>query len=103
MAQKRVDLIEANSRFYQMGFRKLLTFSFVLVGVAYILLGVIIYLYISRPIPNYFVATSDGRLIEIHSLYEIQALGMKPTTTANSVTNEAEARAAGEGANAPSP
>lgn len=94
MAQKRIDIIDNNSRFYQIGFRKMITFSFILVGIAYILLGIIIYQYISRPIPKYFVATSDGRLLEIHSLYEIQALGMSASTTAVTPTGKAEPPAA---------
>jgi hypothetical protein len=74
MPLNRVDYIDNNSRFYQDSFRKLITFSYIMMTLAFILFGVIVYQDVNRPTPKYFVATSDGRLIEIHSLYELQQL-----------------------------
>lgn len=65
MAQARQEIIANQSQFYRDGFRKILTMIFVLIVIAYCLLGVIIYLYFTRPTPHYFVTTSGGRLIEI--------------------------------------
>lgn len=81
MPQNKLDIIATQSRFYQSNFRKLLTFNFMLVGLAYILLGVIFYLHFSRPTPKYFVATSDGRLIEILSTREIQNQANNPSAS----------------------
>jgi len=72
MPQDRVAFVEDHSRFYQENFRKLLTFSFVLVAIAFILLGAIFYQHITKPTPEYFAATSDGRLIKIRSLKELE-------------------------------
>ncbi len=68
MPVNRAAIIEQQSNFYRNGFRKLIVAVLVLMVLAYILLGVMIYQHITRPIPQYFVTTSDGRLIEIKSL-----------------------------------
>lgn len=65
MAQARQAIIAAQSQFYRDGFRKIVFMLFVLMIIAYALLGLIVYLYITRPAPQYFVTTSSGRLIEI--------------------------------------
>lgn len=69
MSHDKLGLIIAkDSQFYRNNFRRLLTFIFVLLVIAYILLGVVVYQHVTRPIPQYFVTTSDGRLIEIKPL-----------------------------------
>lgn len=75
MPVDRVALIDSQSRFYQANFRKLINFSLGLIVISYFFLGFIIYQHFTRPTPNYFVATSDGRLLEIKSLAEIQEAG----------------------------
>jgi hypothetical protein len=87
MPQDRVDFINADSRFYQVNYRKLITFSFVLLALAYILLSIVIYQHIIRPTPKYFAATSDGRLIEIRSLYEVQEENAAANTNTSSSDN----------------
>lgn len=66
MAQARDEIILNQSQFYRNGFRKMLNAVFFLVILAYLLLGFIIYQYLTRPAPQYFVTTSGGRLIEIN-------------------------------------
>jgi intracellular multiplication protein IcmL len=68
MPQDRLAIIAQNNQFYRNNFRRLLMFIFILLILAYALLGIIVYQHISRPIPQYFVTTSDGRLIEIKPL-----------------------------------
>lgn len=65
MAQARQAIIATQSQFYRNGFRKIVFMLFVLTAIAYALLGLIVYLYITRPAPQYFVTTSGGRLVEI--------------------------------------
>lgn len=65
MAQARQEMIANQSQFYRNGFRKVLGMVFVLILIAYGLLGFIVYLHMTRPTPQYFVTTSGGRLIEI--------------------------------------
>ena len=65
MAQARETIIAAQSQFYRDGFRKLVLMLFILMMIAYGLLGLIVYLHITRPLPQYFVTTSGGRLVEI--------------------------------------
>lgn len=62
---KRQDYINHNHKFYLMGYRKLLTVAFVLLFFVLILLALIVYQNYARTLPNYFVTTIDGRLVEI--------------------------------------
>lgn len=68
MPADRVAIVNKHSQFYRNNFRRLLTVMFILLGVGYILLGLIIYQYYTRPEPHYFATTSDGRLIEIQPI-----------------------------------
>ncbi len=65
MPQDKLAIIAQETQFYRNNFRRLLTFIFILLILAFVLLGVVVYQHITRPIPQYFVTTSDGRLIEI--------------------------------------
>lgn len=65
MPVNRQALITTQSLFYRNGFRRLLTFSFVMMILILALLGLIFYQHYNRPVVKYFVTTSDGRLIEI--------------------------------------
>lgn len=65
MSQARQQIIATQSQFYRNGFRKILVLVFVLITIAYGLLGFIVYQHMTRPTPQYFVTTSGGRLIEI--------------------------------------
>lgn len=65
MSQARQEIIANQSQFYRDGFRKIVFMLFVLMIIAYGLLGLIVYLHMTRPAPQYFVTTSSGRLIEI--------------------------------------
>ena len=65
MSQARQTLINTQSQFYRDGFRKIVFMLFVLMMIAYGLLGIIVYQHMTRPTPQYFVTTSSGRLIEI--------------------------------------
>lgn len=68
MPQDPSTVIAAHSQFYRNNFRRLHTLAFVLITIAYLMLGFIIYEHLTRPTPQYFVTTSDGRLIEIKPL-----------------------------------
>lgn len=65
MSDKRLITIAEQSQFYRNNFRRLLRFMFVLILLAYGLLGLIIYQHYTRPPAQYFVTTSDGQLTEI--------------------------------------
>lgn len=65
MPVNRQAIIAGLSLFYRDGFRRLLTFSFVMVILIFGLLGLIFYQNHTRPTVKYFATTSDGRLIEI--------------------------------------
>jgi intracellular multiplication protein IcmL len=68
MPLDRLALIGEQSQFYRNNYRRLLYFVLFLIIVAFILLGVIVYQHMTRPVPKYFATTSDGRLIEIQPL-----------------------------------
>lgn len=65
MPQDRMQLIADSSQFYRNNYRRLIKFSFILIGVMFLLLGTLFYQYMTRPSVNYFVTTTDGRLVEI--------------------------------------
>ena len=65
MLQARQKTIASQSYFYRDGFRKIIFMLFILMIIAYGLLALIVYLHITRPTPQYFVTTSNGRLMEI--------------------------------------
>lgn len=54
--------------FYRDNFRRLLILAFILVFIVFLLMGYILYQHFTKPSPKYFIATSDGRLVEIHSV-----------------------------------
>lgn len=66
MPLKRAEIAAQNVTFYPQGFRLLLIIFFFLLAVGFGLLALIMYQHFSRPEPQFFVTTSDGRLIEIH-------------------------------------
>ncbi len=68
MPQDRQAIIAENSVFYRNQFRFLLTLTFVLIGIAFLLIGFIIYQAMTLPTPQYFVTTSNGQLFEIQPL-----------------------------------
>ncbi len=61
----RRKLIDERNLFYRNGFRNLLLFCFVMLLINAGLLALIFYQHIARPKPQYFVTTSQGRLVEI--------------------------------------
>lgn len=73
MSQARQETIANQSQFYRDGFRKIVLILFILMALAYALLGVIIYLYVTRPAPQYFVTTSSGRLVEMMPVEAVAA------------------------------
>lgn len=68
MPLNRAEIAAENVSFYPQGFRLLLIIFFLLLAVGFGLLALIMYQHFSRPEPQFFVTTSDGRLIEIHSV-----------------------------------
>lgn len=66
MSQKRAALAKEHPAFYPKAFRQLVFFVLVLWVMVLTLLGIILYQHLYRPEPQYFVTTSDGRLVEIH-------------------------------------
>jgi len=67
MPLDRSALVGEQTQFYRNNYRRLLHFVLFLNLVAFILLGVIVYQHMTRPIPKYFATTSDGRLVEIQA------------------------------------
>ena len=65
MPQNRKTIIADQTHFYRNNFRRLLNFLFVLIAIAYLLIGLVVYQHLTRPVSQYFVTTSDGRLVEI--------------------------------------
>lgn len=65
MPQNRKSIIADQNQFYCNNFRRLLNFLFALTILAYLLVGLVVYQHLTRPVSQYFVTTSDGRLIEI--------------------------------------
>ncbi len=68
MPQERASIAGQKSNFYSQGFRQLIICAFALSLIAFSLIGLIVYQHLNRPKPQFFVTTSDGRLIEIQSL-----------------------------------
>lgn len=65
MPQDRQSIVAKQSQFYQNNFRRLVTFIFFLLCVVCALLGLIVFQEMTRPMPQFFVTTSDGRLVEV--------------------------------------
>lgn len=65
---KRQQYIQNHSRFFIVGYRKLITLAYALMFIVLCLMGIIIYQHMTRHLPKYFVTTIDGRLVEIHPL-----------------------------------
>ncbi len=63
--QDRQKIIAGQSQFHRNNFRRLITYLFILIILAYVLLATVVYLQVTQPLPKFFVTTSDGRLIEI--------------------------------------
>lgn len=66
----RLNLVDEQGLFYRNNFRRLLKFVYVLIFFSAALLGIILYQLFTTPTPQYFVTTSDGRLIEIKPVQE---------------------------------
>jgi hypothetical protein len=67
MPINRSILIAEDSLFCRNNFRRLLKVVCGMMIIAYLLIGFIVYQHFSRPIPQYFVTTSNGLLFEIHA------------------------------------
>lgn len=65
MPQDRLQGINEQGLFYRYNFGRLLTAAYVLLAVIMLLCALIFYQHFSRPKPDYFVITTDGRLISI--------------------------------------
>ena len=61
---RAVTIVE-DTLFCRNNFRRLLKVVIALMLITYLLIGVIVYQHFSRPIPQYFVTTSNGLLFEI--------------------------------------
>lgn len=68
MSVDRREIIAKQSQFYKIGFRRLINFSLFLSIIVILLLGIIFYQIFSRPEMQYFVTTTDGRLIELNPI-----------------------------------
>jgi len=68
MPLHRLDLIYKNPEFFRKNYKNLMWVAFVFIGIIFILISIIIYKHLNRPIPPYFVTTTDGKLIEIKPL-----------------------------------
>lgn len=58
-------LINSQLQFYRNNFRRLVNFSIILTIIMFGLLGLTFYQHFNTPKVQYFITTSDGRLIEI--------------------------------------
>ena len=65
MPLNRAALVAEQSQFYRNNYRRLLLIAFIFLIIAYGMLAIVIFQHVTRPIPQYFVTTIDGRLIEI--------------------------------------
>jgi len=65
MPLNRASIVAEQSQFYRDNYRRLLLFTFIILVLAYGMLAIVIFQHVTRPIPQYFVTTTDGRLIEI--------------------------------------
>ena len=65
MPLDRVAVVAEQSQFYRDNYRNLLLVAFIFLILCYLMLAGVIYQHVTRPIPQYFVTTIDGRLIEI--------------------------------------
>jgi hypothetical protein len=66
----RLAVVDQHAHFYKKNYRRIVALSFVLIGILFCIMGVIIYQEYTRPTEKYFITTSDGRLIEIKPLQE---------------------------------
>ncbi len=57
--------VATQSDFYQRNFSVLLKLIYVLVLIAFCMTGVLLYQHFTKPTQQYFITTTDGRLIEI--------------------------------------
>lgn len=64
-SENRLEAIIQQPWFSRVNFNRLITLSYLLSFIIFLLLGTIYYQYFTRPAPHYFATTSDGRLIEL--------------------------------------
>ncbi len=61
----RAARVAEQSDFHQRNFVFLIKLIYVLIVVAFCLIGLLFYQHFTQPAPQYFITTTDGRLIEI--------------------------------------
>lgn len=61
----RAARVAEQSDFHQRNFGFLIKVIYVLMIVAFCLIGLLFYQHFTKPAPQYFITTTDGRLVEI--------------------------------------
>ncbi len=67
MLGKREEIASLQSDFYRDKFRKVLRWLIYALGIIFLLIGLIIYLILSKPTPSYYANTTDGKILPMPS------------------------------------
>jgi intracellular multiplication protein IcmL len=68
MPEDALEVVRLRSNFYRDNYRRLIVAVLAVIGLNFLLLGIIIYQYKTRPEPRYFATSADGRITPIYPL-----------------------------------
>ncbi len=61
----RIDLIKSSKGFYRGNYNRVCALLLIVLFIIFLLTALLIYMYINRPIPDFYATNLDGRLTQL--------------------------------------